>query len=153
MKDASKEGRLLEAFGAGTAAIVSPIESITHKGQEIKVLPPSLCPLPLSFFSSISLLLIYHSLFSGSDPGFAGLGGACEAADGRHPRSPVRRDQQPMVSRHRVTSSLLPPLPSPPFTPSSLLPPHPPLVSSCTLLVVCQLFKKEKRNCSHLKRV
>jgi len=35
--EASKEGRLLEAFGAGTAAIVSPIESITYKGQEIKV--------------------------------------------------------------------------------------------------------------------
>jgi len=37
MIEASKEGRLLEAFGAGTAAIVSPIESITYKGQEIKV--------------------------------------------------------------------------------------------------------------------
>lgn len=34
---ASKEGRLLESFGAGTAAIVSPIESITYKGNEIKV--------------------------------------------------------------------------------------------------------------------
>lgn len=37
MMEASKEGRLMEAFGAGTAAIVSPIESITYKGQEIKV--------------------------------------------------------------------------------------------------------------------
>lgn len=37
MMEASKEGRLLEAFGAGTAAIVSPIESITYKGSEIKV--------------------------------------------------------------------------------------------------------------------
>ena len=27
----------MEAFGAGTAAIVSPIESITYKGTEIKV--------------------------------------------------------------------------------------------------------------------
>jgi len=34
---AAKEGRLQEAFGAGTAAIVSPIESITYKNEEIKV--------------------------------------------------------------------------------------------------------------------
>lgn len=37
LMEASKEGRLLESFGAGTAAIVSPIESITYKGTEIKV--------------------------------------------------------------------------------------------------------------------
>jgi len=37
MLEASKEGRLLEAFGAGTAAVVSPIDSITWKGNEIKV--------------------------------------------------------------------------------------------------------------------
>eukprot|EP01112_Ceratiomyxa_fruticulosa_P014988 TRINITY_DN4356_c0_g1_i1.p1 TRINITY_DN4356_c0_g1~~TRINITY_DN4356_c0_g1_i1.p1 ORF type:complete len:402 (-),score=83.84 TRINITY_DN4356_c0_g1_i1:456-1661(-) len=34
---ASKEGRLLEAFGAGTAAIVSPISSISYKGTNISV--------------------------------------------------------------------------------------------------------------------
>jgi len=37
MAEAAKEGRLHEAFGAGTAAIVSPIESISYKGSEIKV--------------------------------------------------------------------------------------------------------------------
>lgn len=33
LAEASKEGRLLEAFGAGTAAIVSPIRSISWKGE------------------------------------------------------------------------------------------------------------------------
>ncbi|KAL6352832.1 hypothetical protein LRP88_13305 [Fusarium phalaenopsidis] len=33
LADASKEGRLLEAFGAGTAAIVSPVRSISWKGE------------------------------------------------------------------------------------------------------------------------
>jgi len=35
--EASKEGRLLEAFGAGTAAIVSPVEAISFKGQKYPV--------------------------------------------------------------------------------------------------------------------
>jgi len=34
---AVNEGRLHEAFGAGTAAIVSPIESIHYKGQDYKI--------------------------------------------------------------------------------------------------------------------
>ena len=33
LAEASQEGRLIEAFGAGTAAIVSPIRSISWKGQ------------------------------------------------------------------------------------------------------------------------
>ncbi|KAM0426758.1 hypothetical protein ACHAPT_008074 [Fusarium lateritium] len=33
LAEASKEGRLLEAFGAGTAAIVSPVRSISWKGE------------------------------------------------------------------------------------------------------------------------
>lgn len=34
---AAQEGRLLEAFGAGTAAVVSPIKNISWDGQEIAV--------------------------------------------------------------------------------------------------------------------
>lgn len=33
---ASDEGRLLEAFGAGTAAVVSPVRTIKWKGKEVK---------------------------------------------------------------------------------------------------------------------
>ena len=33
--DAEKDGRLLEAFGAGTAAIISPVKSIVYKDHEI----------------------------------------------------------------------------------------------------------------------
>jgi branched-chain amino acid aminotransferase len=42
VKEASQNGTLVEAFGAGTAAIVSPIEEISFHGQPIKVpLQPS----------------------------------------------------------------------------------------------------------------
>jgi branched-chain amino acid aminotransferase len=37
---ASKEGRLKEAFGAGTAAVVSPIECIQYKGEDINIDAP-----------------------------------------------------------------------------------------------------------------
>mmetsp|Transcript_32696 Transcript_32696/g.71951 ORF Transcript_32696/g.71951 Transcript_32696/m.71951 type:complete len:143 (-) Transcript_32696:175-603(-) len=33
--EASGEGRLLEAFGAGTAVVVAPVSSIVYKGQDI----------------------------------------------------------------------------------------------------------------------
>jgi len=33
LDEASNEGRLLEAFGAGTAAIVSPVRKISWKGK------------------------------------------------------------------------------------------------------------------------
>eukprot|EP00546_Thalassionema_frauenfeldii_P014573 CAMPEP_0178928170 /NCGR_PEP_ID=MMETSP0786-20121207/19707_1 /TAXON_ID=186022 /ORGANISM="Thalassionema frauenfeldii, Strain CCMP 1798" /LENGTH=308 /DNA_ID=CAMNT_0020603909 /DNA_START=117 /DNA_END=1043 /DNA_ORIENTATION=+ len=35
--DASKEGRLVEAFGAGTAAVVTPIEKIHFEGKDINI--------------------------------------------------------------------------------------------------------------------
>ena len=34
---ASAEGRLLEAFGSGTAAVVSPIERIGYKGEDLEI--------------------------------------------------------------------------------------------------------------------
>ena len=37
VSDAVKDGRLLEAFGAGTAAVVTPISCIEYKGQEIEI--------------------------------------------------------------------------------------------------------------------
>jgi branched-chain amino acid aminotransferase len=37
IKQAAEEGRLLEAFGAGTAAVVTPISCIGYKGQDINV--------------------------------------------------------------------------------------------------------------------
>jgi len=35
--DAANEGRLLEAFGAGTAAVVSPVNGIVYRGKEVAV--------------------------------------------------------------------------------------------------------------------
>ena len=35
--EAAAEGRLLEAFGAGTAAVVSPISGIHYKGSDIEI--------------------------------------------------------------------------------------------------------------------
>jgi branched-chain amino acid aminotransferase len=35
LEEASLEGRLIEAFGAGTAAIVSPIRTISWRGKEL----------------------------------------------------------------------------------------------------------------------
>ena len=37
IKEASEEGRLLEAFGAGTAAVVTPISGIQYKGKDIDI--------------------------------------------------------------------------------------------------------------------
>lgn len=37
IKEASEENRLLEAFGAGTAAIVSPISCMQYKGKDISI--------------------------------------------------------------------------------------------------------------------
>ena len=37
IQDAANEGRLLEAFGAGTAAVVTPISCIQYKGQDIDI--------------------------------------------------------------------------------------------------------------------
>lgn len=37
IRDAAREGRLIEAFGAGTAAIVSPISCIQYQGEDIDI--------------------------------------------------------------------------------------------------------------------
>lgn len=37
IKEAAADGRLLEAFGAGTAAVVTPISCIEYKGEDIDV--------------------------------------------------------------------------------------------------------------------
>jgi branched-chain amino acid aminotransferase len=37
IKEAADDNRLLEAFGAGTAAVVSPISCIQYKGQDIEI--------------------------------------------------------------------------------------------------------------------
>lgn len=37
IKKASVEGRLIEAFGAGTAAVVTPISHIQYKGEDIEI--------------------------------------------------------------------------------------------------------------------
>jgi branched-chain amino acid aminotransferase len=39
--EAAKDNRLLEAFGAGTAAVVTPIDTIHYKGQDIAIPVPS----------------------------------------------------------------------------------------------------------------
>jgi branched-chain amino acid aminotransferase len=37
LKKASEDNRLLEAFGAGTAAVVTPVSCIQYKGEDIEV--------------------------------------------------------------------------------------------------------------------
>ena len=37
LKKAISENRIIELFGAGTAAIVSPIKNINFEGQDIKI--------------------------------------------------------------------------------------------------------------------
>eukprot|EP00978_Attheya_sp_CCMP212_P026746 scaffold88486_cov46-Attheya_sp.AAC.1 len=37
IRDAAKENRLFEAFGAGTAAVVTPISAIQYKGEDIEI--------------------------------------------------------------------------------------------------------------------
>mmetsp|Transcript_2219 Transcript_2219/g.3393 ORF Transcript_2219/g.3393 Transcript_2219/m.3393 type:complete len:398 (+) Transcript_2219:142-1335(+) len=37
IRDAAEEGRLIEAFGAGTAAVVTPISCIQYKGVDIEI--------------------------------------------------------------------------------------------------------------------
>jgi len=52
---ASQEGRLMEAFGAGTAAIISPVKMISYMGNDIK-LPTgeSAGPIAQSFWNQLS---------------------------------------------------------------------------------------------------
>jgi branched-chain amino acid aminotransferase len=37
VRQAAEEGRLLEVFGAGTAAIVSPVRTIHYEGEDIQI--------------------------------------------------------------------------------------------------------------------
>jgi branched-chain amino acid aminotransferase len=37
VRRAAEEGRLLEVFGAGTAAIVSPVRTIHYEGEDIEI--------------------------------------------------------------------------------------------------------------------
>ena len=37
IRETAREGRLIEAFGAGTAAIVSPISCIQYQGEDIDI--------------------------------------------------------------------------------------------------------------------
>lgn len=37
VRQAAQEGRLLEVFGAGTAAIVSPVRTIYYEGEDIEI--------------------------------------------------------------------------------------------------------------------
>jgi branched-chain amino acid aminotransferase len=41
IQQAANDGTLLEAFGAGTAAVVAPIASIRYRGQDIHIQNPS----------------------------------------------------------------------------------------------------------------
>jgi branched-chain amino acid aminotransferase len=34
---AIKENRVIEAFGAGTAAVVSPVKNLSYKGEDFKI--------------------------------------------------------------------------------------------------------------------
>lgn len=36
LKDLSRDGRLLEFFGCGTAAVIAPVERIGFQGQDIR---------------------------------------------------------------------------------------------------------------------
>lgn len=51
IRDAARSGRLLEAFGAGTAAVVTPISSIEYKGEEIQI--PSTGEVTLKVWDSL----------------------------------------------------------------------------------------------------
>ena len=37
IEEAEKDGRLVESFGVGTAAIISPVNAIHYKGRDIMV--------------------------------------------------------------------------------------------------------------------
>jgi branched-subunit amino acid aminotransferase/4-amino-4-deoxychorismate lyase len=37
LKETADDGRLLEAFGAGTATVVTPIECIQYQGKDVEI--------------------------------------------------------------------------------------------------------------------
>jgi len=51
---AAANGRLSEAFGAGTAAVVSPVSAFVYKGEEVKVGDGKVGPLAQRLFDEIS---------------------------------------------------------------------------------------------------
>ena len=51
IKEAASHGRLLEAFGAGTAAVVTPISHIQYQGEDIEI--PATGELTKRIFSSV----------------------------------------------------------------------------------------------------
>ena len=71
--EAKKEGRLLEVFGCGTAALLCPVESIVFEEHEIMIPVPSLSADSKSLVSAISreiydiqvrpVILFCHLLF------------------------------------------------------------------------------------------
>ena len=68
---AAKEGRLLEAFGAGTAAVVSPVKAISYEGKEIAVPvgEGGAGPLTARFWST--LLDVQYGRVPGPDPSWS----------------------------------------------------------------------------------
>jgi branched-chain amino acid aminotransferase len=52
IKEAAEDGRLLEAFGAGTAAVVSPISCIQYKGVDVNI--PATGDLTKRFWDNIT---------------------------------------------------------------------------------------------------
>jgi len=92
IKLAAEEGRLLEAFGAGTAAVVTPIEAIQYKGEDIEVRGHgnkqvlNYCLFSLLTNWSIVLPLLTNKKGTGN-------GGTNEANLGRNNWHPVRETE------------------------------------------------------------
>ncbi len=63
VRKAASEGRLIEAFGAGTAAVVTPISAIEHLGSDIEI--PATGELTKRFFSD--LMGIQYGRIDGPD--------------------------------------------------------------------------------------
>lgn len=63
IRDAAAEGRLIEAFGAGTAAVVTPISCIEYKGKDIEI--PATGDLTMRIFSD--LMSIQYGKVEGPD--------------------------------------------------------------------------------------
>jgi branched-chain amino acid aminotransferase len=51
---AAKDGRLTEAFGTGTAAVISPVGSITHEQETIRINGGGIGPLSQRFYDEIT---------------------------------------------------------------------------------------------------
>jgi branched-chain amino acid aminotransferase len=51
---AAKDGRLTEAFGTGTAAVISPVGSITHEHETIRINGGGIGPLSQRFYDEIT---------------------------------------------------------------------------------------------------